>query len=72
MHTKEMWKNALLRIAQEIPKTHFLTWFQKTALLSTEGGILDTASLNHLERGFFALGRQECDGQLDGNRGGGR
>src|SRR3989338_11171245 len=40
METKEWWKKTLFEISREIPKTHFLTFFHKTAIIGFEGGVL--------------------------------
>lgn len=34
----DVWKNILAEIEQEIPQTHFTTWFTDTILISTENG----------------------------------
>lgn len=40
MDTKEWWKKTLFEISREIPKTHFLTFFHKTAIIGFEANVL--------------------------------
>ena len=53
MTRKELWLEVLKKLQANIKKAHFITWFQGTAIISTENGIMQIGVPNSFAKDWI-------------------